>query len=81
MTASFLAFLAFCRFLAGLEVKLYSDVGHHLSLIDMGSTIHAQLQEAMPMTDVSSAAVVCVLLIHACTAVCVHARPNLIQAL
>ena len=40
-------------FLAGLEIKLYSVVGHHQGLIEMGSSIHAQLQEAMPMTDVS----------------------------
>eukprot|EP00798_Chlamydomonas_sp_ICE-L_P032176 gene32176-16714_t len=39
-------------YLAGLEIKLYSDVHHHEHLIDMASTIHAAMQEGLPMTDV-----------------------------
>lgn len=44
--------LAELRFLAGLEVKLYSDVLHHEELVEMAGAMHADLQESLPMTDV-----------------------------
>ncbi len=40
------------RFLAGLEVKLYSDVPHHDQLVDVAGGMHADMQEGLPMTDV-----------------------------
>ncbi len=40
------------RFLAGLEVKLYSDVAHHEQLVDAAGIMHADMQEGLPMTDV-----------------------------
>jgi hypothetical protein len=44
--------LSHFRFLAGLEVKLYSDVPHHDLLVDMAGSMHAGMQEGLPMTDV-----------------------------
>ena len=45
--------LAEFRFLAGLEVKLYSDVPHHAEqLVDLAGGMHADMQEGLPMTDV-----------------------------
>ena len=41
------------RFLAGLEVKLYSDVPHHVEeLVELAGGMHAAMQEGLPMTDV-----------------------------
>ncbi|GAX85594.1 hypothetical protein CEUSTIGMA_g13009.t1 [Chlamydomonas eustigma] len=40
------------RFLAGLEVKLYSDVPHHDLLVEVAGAVHADMQEGLPMTDV-----------------------------
>ena len=53
---STVAYVRVCRhfpFLAGLEVKLYSDVAHHMPLVELAGRCHAELQEALPMTDVS----------------------------
>ncbi|KAF5836484.1 hypothetical protein DUNSADRAFT_5870 [Dunaliella salina] len=48
------------RYLAGLEIRLYSDVSHHTDFITTSDTdgsyaaqeLHVDLQEALPMTDV-----------------------------